>query len=124
MRSRKQTCIGACLWIALATVAVAEPPSPDAGGRQGYPTSVLADYVIGCLLANGTNPETLQKCSCSIDFIAESIPYDEYVRVETLMRLQQLEGVGRNAVYKSSAWSNAAVTRFKEIQAESTLRCF
>lgn len=124
MKSRRQTCIGACLWLVLAAGAAADAPGPDTGGRQGYPTSVLADYVIGCLLANGTNPETLQKCSCSIDFIAESIPYDEYVKVETLLRLQQLEGVGRNAVYKSSAWSKAAVTRFKEIQAESTLRCF
>ena len=40
------------------------------------------------------------------------------------MRLQQSEGAGRNAVYKGSTWSKDAVTHFKEVRAESTLRCF
>ncbi len=89
-----------------------------------YPTSVLADYVLGCMIASGQSPETLRKCSCSIDFIAAAIPYEEYERVETLMRLQQTEGTGRNAAYKGAAWAKDAVTHFKEVQAESTLRCF
>jgi hypothetical protein len=101
-----------------ATVSAAAPcPTP-------YPTSVIADYVLGCMIANGQSPETLRKCSCSIDFIAAAIPYPEYERVETLMRLQQSEGTGRNAVYKGSVWAKDAVTHFKEVQAESTLRCF
>ena len=76
------------------------------------------------MISNGRSPETLRKCSCSIDFIAAAIPYPEYERVETLMRLQQMEGTGRNAVYKGAAWAKDAVTHFKEVQAESTLRCF
>jgi hypothetical protein len=91
---------------------------------QHYPTAAVADYVLGCLLANGATPEMLQKCACSLDFIAASIPYDEYVRVETLLRMQQVEGAGRNAVYKNNAWSKAAIAHLKEVQAESTLRCF
>ncbi len=76
------------------------------------------------MIANGQSPETLRKCSCSFDFIAAAIPYPEYERVDTLMRLQQLEGTGRNAAYKGAAWAKEAVTHFKEVQAESTLRCF
>ena len=89
-----------------------------------YPTSVIADYVLGCMIANGQTPEVLTKCACSIDFIAAAIPYDEYEKVETLLRLQQMPGTGRNAVYKNSTWSKNAVTRLREVQAESTLRCF
>ncbi len=119
-----------CLWLAAAGAAVAETPATNPAGdtpgdpRNGYPTSVIVDYALGCMLANGTTPEMLQKCSCSVDMVMAAIPYDEYVRVETLMRLQQMEGAGRNAVYKNAAWSNAAIARFKEVQADSTLRCF
>ncbi|MCP3870722.1 MAG: hypothetical protein GY703_22040 [Gammaproteobacteria bacterium] len=89
-----------------------------------YPTAVTADYVIGCMAANGQTPEMLRKCACSIDFIASEIPIEEYEYIETLLRLRQMPGVGRNAVYKTSNWSEKTVARLREVQAESTLRCF
>ena len=103
--------------------------SPATDGMQPaalnhYPTAVVADYVLGCMLSNGTSPDLLRKCACSIDFIAESIPYEQYERVETLLRLQQMPGAGRVAVYKSSHWAKNAIAELREIQAESTLRCF
>ena len=89
-----------------------------------YPTEVMVDYVIGCMAANGQTQEMLQKCSCSMDFIASAIPFEQYQQVETLLRLRQMPGVGRNAVYRNSAWSEKAIARLREVQAESTLRCF
>ena len=76
------------------------------------------------MLSNGVSTETLQKCSCSFDFVADAIPYEQYEQVQTLMRLQQMPGTGRVAVYKSSNWAKNAVTHLREVQAESTLRCF
>jgi hypothetical protein len=115
--------------LAAGSGAQAGPPadSPDPAapsGRESYPTSVLADYVLGCMISNGQSPDILQKCACSMDFIAAAIPYEEYEKTETLLRLQQMTGGGRNAVYKNSAWAKAAVDRLREVQAESTLRCF
>lgn len=99
---------------------IKEQPSPTR-----YPTEVVVDYALGCMLANGTSPDALRRCSCSIDFIAESIPYDEYEKVETLLRLQQMPGAGgRGAFYKESNWAKDAVAHLREVQAESTLRCF
>ena len=97
--------------------ATANAPTP-------YPTVVISDYVLGCMLANGTSPDSLRKCSCSIDFIAASIPYEEYETVDTLLRLQQMPGAGRNAIYKNSNWAKNAIAHLREVQAESTLRCF
>ncbi len=99
------------------TASAAPCPTP-------YPTAVVADYVVGCMLSNGASPEVLRKCACSLDFIAESIPYEEYEKVDTLLRLQQMPGGGRNAFYKSSNWAKNALARLREVQAESTLRCF
>lgn len=96
----------------------------QAAEGAAYPTSAKADYVIGCMASNGQTHEMLQKCSCSIDLIAKAIPYEEYVRVSTLLSLQQMSGAGRNAAYKNSAWSKNAVAKLREAQADSTLRCF
>lgn len=89
-----------------------------------YPTAAIADYVVGCMLANGASATTLEKCSCSFDIIAAAVPYEEYEKVETLMRLQQVQGGGRTGAYKGSSWAKGEMEHFKEVQAESTLRCF
>src|SRR5262245_42004906 len=39
-----------------------------------YPTSSRADYVFGCMAANGNTREALLKCSCAIDTIASLMP--------------------------------------------------
>ncbi|MCU7892772.1 MAG: hypothetical protein KZQ78_14645 [Candidatus Thiodiazotropha sp. (ex Ustalcina ferruginea)] len=106
------------------SLAVADESRKDQEQTLAYPTSIIVDYVIGCMASNGQTPEMLRKCSCSIDFIAKSIPYDEYEQIETLLRLQQMPGVGRNAIYANSNWSKTAVSKLREVQAESTLRCF
>jgi len=119
------TVLAGALGVALVrAVTAADCGDTGTSNRASYPTAVIADYVLGCMVANGQKPETLQKCACSMDFIAAAIPYDEYEQTETLLRLQQMTGGGRNAVYKSSTWAKAAVDHFREVQAESTLRCF
>ncbi|WP_316369468.1 hypothetical protein [Candidatus Thiodiazotropha sp. CDECU1] len=96
----------------------------DASISSDYPTSARVDYVIGCMASNGQSHEMMQKCSCSIDLIAKAIPYEEYVHISTLLSLQQMTAAGRNAVYKSSTWSQKAVARLRDVQADSTLQCF
>lgn len=101
-----------------------EPAAQTQTQPTKYPTEVVTDYVLGCMLSNGASPDILRKCSCSMDFIAASIPYEEYEKVETLIRLQQMPGGGRSAFYKGSNWAKNAVVALREVQAESTLRCF
>jgi hypothetical protein len=116
--------------VALVTmgIIIASPVSAseecDKADNKTYPTSEKVDYVIGCMASNGQSHEMMQKCSCSIDLIEKAIPYDEYVQISTLLSLQQMSGAGRNAVYKSSSWSQKAVAKLRDVQADSTLRCF
>jgi hypothetical protein len=57
---------------------------PAAAGND-YPTSETADYVLGCMAANGNTRETLLKCSCSIDFIAKRLAFAQYEKAETAL---------------------------------------
>ena len=76
----------------LAALIVAAAPHARAEDLNDYPTSARADYVFGCMKANGETQELLQKCSCSIDVIASIIPYDRYVAAETILSMSQVTG--------------------------------
>ena len=88
-----------------------------------YPTSARADYVFGCMKANGETQELLQKCSCSIDVIASIIPYDRYVTAETILSMSQVTGpVGSE--FRSTETARLALQEFRRAQAEAEIRCF
>lgn len=110
--------VAAIVWAGCSVV------QPAAAAPAGYPTEVLADYVFGCMASNGQSPPVLQKCSCSIDLIAERLTYEEYERAETVLRMQQVNGDPRAIQFKQASWAVAMVDRLREAQAEADTRCF
>jgi hypothetical protein len=112
-----------CRWLAfgLMTVCLALPLS---AAPADYPTEALADYVFGCMATNGGTQEALRRCSCSIDAIAAKLPYDDYVKAETVLRLQQVPGAGRTAMFRTAPWAQGMIDRLRAAQIEAELRCF
>jgi hypothetical protein len=107
----------------LAALIVAAAPHARADDLNDYPTSARADYVFGCMKANGETQELLQKCSCSIDVIASIIPYDHYVAAETIISMSQVTGpVGSE--FRSTEPAKVALQEFRRAQAEAEIRCF
>jgi lysyl-tRNA synthetase class II len=88
-----------------------------------YPTSARADYVFGCMAANGQGQDVLIKCSCSIDHIATILPYEKYVEAETVLSLR-LAGGERMAIFRTAASTNALVADLRRAQAEAEILCF
>lgn len=105
--------------LASAAIALALP----AKAASDYPTSTLAEYVYGCMKANGENRDVLQRCSCSIDVIASVVTYDHYVAAETFRQMGQVPGEN-GALFRESAPAKAATTELKRAQAEADIRCF
>ncbi|MFC3282674.1 hypothetical protein [Litchfieldella rifensis] len=88
-----------------------------------YPTEARVDYVLGCMAANGQDYLTMQKCSCSIDVIAELMPYDDYEAVKTVLAMQDQRGeIG--VLFRTERSMQEDVERFRSVQAEADLRCF
>jgi hypothetical protein len=107
----------------LAVATVAAIPHATAEDLNDYPTAARADYVFGCMKANGETQELLQKCSCSIDVIASIIPYDRYVTAETILSMSQVTGpVGSE--FRSTEQARLAMQEFRRAQAEAEVRCF
>ena len=104
---------------ALAAIAVDAHAAP-----ADYPTETLADYVFACMATNGQSQEALRRCSCSIDAIAEKLPYEEYLKAETVLSLQQAQGGERTVMFRAAPWAQAMVDKLRQAQVEAELRCF
>ena len=111
------------LGVLAAVMVVVTAARASAEDLNDYPTSARADYVFGCMKANGETPELLQKCSCSIDVIASIIPYERYVTAETILSMSQVTGpVGSE--FRSTEPARLALQEFRRAQAEAEVRCF
>jgi hypothetical protein len=98
--------------------------APAAAKNHDYPTAERADYVIGCMAANGNTRLALLKCSCAIDTIAAMMPYADYERAETALSLQQGGGVGgRIGEFRDPPQIKAVIEELRRAQAEANLQC-
>lgn len=88
-----------------------------------YPTVTRADYVLGCMASNGQTRRALEQCSCSIDRIAEILPYERYIKAETIVRTLQ-KGGERVAPLRTSARHKEMLADLRRAQAEADIVCF
>ncbi len=90
---------------------------------NNYPTAARADYVIGCLAANGFKREYLDRCSCGIDTIADQMSYDDYEKADTILRMQQ-GGLGeRGAMFRDTPIAKEETEKLRRAQADVNLNC-
>jgi len=106
-----------------AGVSKPAPVAPDTGLVNDYPTVARADYVFGCMAANGQTRQALEKCSCSIDTIATILPYDKYVQAETILSVGQVAGQ-QSELFRSTGMFRDIVADLRRAQAEAEVTCF
>jgi hypothetical protein len=106
----------------LATLGVRAAGAVEAPVND-YPTVARADYIFGCMAANGQTREALEKCSCSIDVIASVLPFKEYEEAETIMSVRQRGGQNAS-MFLTMPLLREKVARLKRAQIEGELRCF
>ncbi|MFY9629366.1 MAG: hypothetical protein WAK03_14605 [Methylocystis sp.] len=108
---------------ALALLAILFAAPAGAADLNDYPTSARADYVFGCMKANGDTRQSLDQCSCSIDVIATILSYDKYVAAETVASVTQQAGQIGN-MFRNTAVARDALDELRRAQAEAQVRCF
>lgn len=109
--------------VAAAVVLVATACAARAEEANDYPTSARAEYVYGCMKANGETRQAIEQCSCSIDVVASIVPYERYVTAETALSMSQVRG-NLGTQFRTSEQANAAVNDLRRAQAEAEVRCF
>jgi hypothetical protein len=111
-------------YLAIGFLLLSLATRPAYAEDNDYPTSARADYVIGCMAANGNTHEALLKCSCAIDTIAGLMPYSHYEQAETALSLQAGGGVGgRVGLFRDPPQIKAVIEELHRAQAEANLQC-
>ena len=106
--------------VAVLTIC-ATPVSADE--TNDYPTSARAEYVFGCMKANGETRQAIEQCSCSIDVVASLLPYDRYVEAETVLSVSQVHSTLAGQ-FRSSPQAASLLNDLRRAQAEAEVRCF
>ena len=112
-------CVAAWCMVAGALLAV---PASSAYAND-YPTDARADYVFACMAGNGQTHDNLERCSCSIDSIAEAVPYEKYVQAETILRMRQVPG-DKTGEFRDPPWIKQVIDDLRRAQTEAELKCF
>jgi hypothetical protein len=121
----KAGALSALLLLAASAISGrADSPTPE-NQKNPYPTSALADYVLGCMAANNNTHESLFKCSCAIDTIASLMPYSRYEEAETALSMQAGGGIGgRVGEFRDPPMVKEVLEQLRRSQAEANLKCF
>ncbi len=109
--------------IAALTALMATAMTARGEDVNDYPTSARAEYVFGCLKANGETRHAIEQCSCSIDVVASLLPYDRYVMAETVLSMSQVRG-NLGGQFRTSEQAASALNDLRRAQAEAEVRCF
>jgi len=102
----------------LATAMIAR-----AEDNNDYPTAARAEYVYGCMKANGESRQSIEQCACSIDVVASLLPYERYVTAETVLSMSQVQG-NLGGQFRTSEQAKSALDDLRRAQAEAEVRCF
>jgi hypothetical protein len=111
--------IACVLTVCIAFAARAETPAPP----NDYPTAARAEYVFACMTTNGQTREALDRCACAIDTIAAAVPYADYEKAETVLRMRHETGGYLAQEFRIPA-SNAMLDQLQEAEAEADVSCF
>ncbi|MDN3276176.1 hypothetical protein QWJ07_18070 [Frankia sp. RB7] len=109
--------------VAAMVVLAATAYAVRAEEANDYPTSARAEYVYGCMKANGETRQAIEQCSCSIDVVASIVSYERYVTAETALSMSQVRG-NLGTQFRTSEQANSAVNDLRRAQAEAEVRCF
>lgn len=107
----------------IVAAATAATVATTGVAANDYPTETRVDYVLACMASNGEDYLVMRQCSCSIDTIADVVPYEDYERIETIMRMRERRGE-LGVLFRSSPGLEEEVQTFKEAQVEADLQCF
>lgn len=89
-----------------------------------FPTADRVEFVLECMRGHtGGQFELLNKCSCTIDRLAEQYKYDEFVEAQTMAKAVTIAGE-RGSTLRDNEDAQNAARRYRASVAESARACF
>lgn len=89
-----------------------------------FPTRDRVEYALGCIeKEGGLTYQTLYSCTCSIDKIAEKMPYKEYTEAKTFTFMRSTPGE-KGGVFRDPPEAAKLRKKLQEAEAYAEKSCF
>jgi hypothetical protein len=106
----------------LAVAALAAGAAAPARAHD-YPTAERVVYVQACMRDHpGPHYEMLNKCSCVLDTIAQQVPFDDFVSMETASAANTIGGE-RGSYIRDVEALQQQIRKFRQLQAQALKTC-
>ena len=106
-----------CLIVLLLLGGVAPALAND------FPTRARVEFVLGCMRDSKASPqESMYKCSCAIDAIADKIHYSEWVDLSTIANGITIAGE-RGGVMRDIKDGRKLVASYRQLQENARKQC-
>ena len=89
-----------------------------------FPTRARVEFVLKCMKESDALPEeSMYKCSCAIDAIAEKVDYDKWVDMSTVANGMTIAGE-RGGVMRDMKDGRSIVASYRTLQDDAKKACF
>ena len=89
-----------------------------------FPTRARVEFVLTCMReSKAPQQESMYKCSCAIDAIAEKVDYNTWVDLSTVANATTIAGE-RGGVMRDMKDGRKLIASYRELQQEAKKRCF
>ena len=104
------------LLLALAIAPIAQ--------ANDFPTRARVEFVLDCMRSSKAQPqESMYKCSCAIDAIADKVSYSSWVDLATIANGTTIAGE-RGGVMRDIKDGRKMIASYRELQESAKKRCF
>ena len=112
-------------WITLVGLALLGGLAlPRTALAYDYPTMDRVDQVLTCMKENGgQNIDNLQRCSCQMDVLMQTVDYDEFTEAQTYEVYKQMPGE-KGSLFRGTDRAKELGKRLSDARADARKRCF
>ena len=96
---------------------------PGVTQANDFPTQVRVEFVLGCMQEQGGESyDTLYKCVCLVDAIADEMSHDEFVEARVFSQLRSTPGE-RGGVFRDPDQARALVAKLQAVTERGKAKC-
>ena len=89
-----------------------------------FPTQARVEFVLNCMReSKAAQQESMYKCSCAIDVIADKVDYSTWVDLSTVANATTIAGE-RGGVMRDMKDGRKMIASYRELQEDAKKRCF
>ena len=97
---------------------------PVAAHANDFPTRARVEFVLNCMReSKAPQQESMYKCSCAVDVIADAVDYAAWVELGTIASATTIAGE-RGGVVRDMKDGRKMIASYRELQENAKGRCF